>query len=70
MEKLAKAQLFIAIGTSGRVYPAAGFAEQATRAHRIEINLATSDISDAFHEHRCGPAGTVVPQLVQEWLRP
>jgi NAD-dependent deacetylase len=70
LESLAAAEIFVAIGTSGRVYPAAGFAEQAIRAHRIEVNLTDSEISDCFHERRCGMAGAVVPQLVQEWLRP
>lgn len=70
-DELAAAALFIAIGTSGKVYPAAGFVMEAARfgAHTIEFNLETSDISDAFHEHRIGPAGSLVPTWVEEALR-
>lgn len=59
---------FISIGTSGRVYPAAGLARLAWKAHRIELNLDESDVSTAFHEHRRGPATLLVPQLVDELL--
>ncbi|MGE4130693.1 MAG: Sir2 family NAD+-dependent deacetylase [Bdellovibrionales bacterium] len=65
---LAQAELFISIGTSGRVYPAAGFAIEAKSARRIEVNLEASDIASSFHEHRLGPAGTEVPKLVRELI--
>ena len=62
--------LFIAIGTSAQVYPAAGFvAEVAGRARTIEINLETSAASDNFDESRRGPAGELVPRLVADLLR-
>ena len=63
---LATADLFAAIGTSGQVYPAAGFVAEARRhgADTVEINLLASDISDQFEEHVLGPATQVVPQAV------
>lgn len=63
---LRAADLFVAIGTSGAVYPAAGFATQA-RALGIrtcECNLEPSDNAEAFDERRYGPASTAVPALV------
>jgi NAD-dependent deacetylase len=63
--------LFVAIGTSGQVYPAAGFVETvrlAGRARTIEVNLEPSAVSPRFHEHRIGPAATLVPALVDELL--
>jgi NAD-dependent deacetylase len=61
--------IFVAIGTSGKVYPAAGFVREAIRAvRRIEVNLQASDISEAFDIHKVGPASREVPQLVQELL--
>ena len=55
---LSTADVFAAIGTSGAVYPAAGFVEVAQHAdaHIVELNLAASDRSDAFAERRLGPA--------------
>jgi NAD-dependent deacetylase len=68
---LAAARVFVAIGTSGKVYPAAGFVMEAARfgARTIEFNLEPSDVSDAFSEHRIGPAGSLVPAWVDEMLR-
>lgn len=67
---LATVHLFVAIGTSGKVYPASGFVREANqrRAHCIEFNLEASDVSDAFDEQRIGPAGTRVPEWVDEVL--
>lgn len=62
---------FICIGTSGVVYPAAGFARLAAEngAQRlIEINPESTDISGHFTEHRQGPASVEVPRLVDELL--
>ena len=59
---------FISIGTSGNVYPAAGFAEQARAPRKIEINIAESEISHRFFEHRQGPATLEVRKLVDELL--
>ncbi len=67
-ETLAACEIFLAIGTSGRVYPAAGFVREACNAKRIEINLSESEISEAFHEHRMGAAGAELPKLVDELL--
>lgn len=70
-EALARCTLFLGIGTSGNVYPAAGFVSAAREAgaHAIELNLEPSQVRTAFHEHRYGPATRVVPALVDELLR-
>ena len=62
--------LFVSIGTSGAVYPAAGFVQTARYcgAHCLEINLEPSQGSVFFHESRIGRAGTKVPQWVDELL--
>ncbi len=67
---LAQADLFVAIGPSGSVYPAAGFVRQARRAgaRTIEINVAASENAHDFDERRLGPAGEVVPAWVDEVL--
>ena len=67
---LSEADIFIAIGTSGNVYPAAGFVAEARRAgaHTIEFNLEPSAVGSQFVEHRTGPAGTTVPKWVDEVL--
>ncbi len=67
---LVDCQLFISIGTSGNVYPAASFVRLARQvgARCIEVNLESSMISSAFHEHRVGPATVEVPKLVEEIL--
>jgi NAD-dependent deacetylase len=67
---LAAADLFVSIGTSGNVYPAAGFVDQARHAGArcLELNLDPSMTSARFHESRLGPAGTLVPALVEELL--
>lgn len=67
---LTTADLFAAIGTSGQVYPAAGFVAEARRhgAHTVEINLLASDVSDQFDEHILGPATQVVPAWVDRLL--
>ena len=68
---LAQADLFVSIGTSGNVYPAAGFVAEARRAgvSTIELNLEPSDGASLFDEARYGPAGTLVPAFVEELLR-
>ena len=62
--------LFAAIGTSGQVYPAAGFVQGAAYAgaRTLELNLAESEISRAFDDQRIGPASEVVPAWVAELL--
>ncbi|PID76094.1 MAG: NAD-dependent protein deacylase [Deltaproteobacteria bacterium] len=61
---LAKSDLFVAIGTSGHVYPAAGFVEFAgeTGSHTVEINLEASKVSSQFDEVVSGPAITAVEE--------
>jgi NAD-dependent deacetylase len=67
---LARADLFVSIGTSGAVYPAAGFVQQARsqRARTLELNLERSQGSDWFDETRLGPASALVREWVDEIL--
>ena len=67
---IASADLFISIGTSGAVYPAAGFVQEAKRsgARTLELNLERSAGSHYFDETRLGPASELVPQWVEEVL--
>jgi len=61
--------LFAAIGTSGHVYPAAGFVEAVgPGARTVELNLEPSRVADAFLEHRTGRATDLVPAFVEELL--
>ncbi|HET9355289.1 MAG TPA: NAD-dependent deacylase [Sphingomicrobium sp.] len=62
--------LFVSIGTSGAVYPAAGFVQTARYrgARCLEINLEPSQGSIFFDERRFGPAGVEVPTWVEEML--
>lgn len=66
------ADLFISIGTSGNVYPAAGFVELArdAGAHTVELNLERSLGASSFDEGIYGPATEVVERYVRELLRP
>ena len=65
-----KADLFVAIGTSGNVYPAAGLVQAAKMygAHTLEINLEPSAVKNQFEEKRYGKASIEVPALVEELL--
>jgi NAD-dependent deacetylase len=67
---LAEADLFVSIGTSGAVYPAAGFVQTARylRVPTLEINLEPSQGSYFFEESRIGRAGELVPAWVEEML--
>lgn len=67
---LGQADLFVSIGTSGAVYPAAGFVQEAKAAGAatLELNLEPSEGSHWFDETRHGPAGELVPEWVQEML--
>ena len=70
-EALMTCDLFIAIGTSGNVYPAAGYVQMVRcQAHTMEINLEPSNVATAFAEKRYGKAGDLVPELVKELLGP
>lgn len=68
--ELSECQIFCSIGTSGVVYPAAGFVQFANYvgAHTIELNLEASLVESAFKESRQGPATEVVPSWVDSLL--
>ena len=70
MAHLGSADLFAAIGTSGEVYPAAGFVLQARAvgARTVELNLEPSSQGAAFDEVRLGPATETVPGWVDGLL--
>lgn len=62
-QALGEANHFVAIGTSGAVYPAAGFVAEA-RAYGMrtcEINLEAADKADLFDDQRLGPASETGP---------
>ncbi|MDB5738187.1 MAG: Silent information regulator protein Sir2 [Sphingomonas bacterium] len=67
---LSAADLFVSIGTSGAVYPAAGFVQGARHAGAVtlELNLEPSAGSAYFDETRCGPASLLVPEWVKGLL--
>jgi len=67
-QALEQCELFIAIGTSGQVYPAAGFVQIAQQcgAHTVELNLEAS--GGVFHEGRYGPATQVVPAYIEQLM--
>jgi NAD-dependent deacetylase len=68
---LGKADLFVAIGTSGNVYPAAQFVQEAryAGAHTVELNLEPSQSFDDFHEAIHGKATAIVPAFVERLLQ-
>ena len=67
---IAAADLFVSAGTSGAVYPAAGFvrAARAAGARTLELNLEPSHGGMFFDEHRSGPASELVPAWVDATL--
>ncbi|WP_306045689.1 NAD-dependent deacylase [Nioella sp. MMSF_3534] len=69
-EALWQADLFVSIGTSGEVYPAAGFVQeaQAAGAETLEINLEPSRVPGLFDRVIAGPATDTVPNWVAEML--
>jgi NAD-dependent protein deacetylase/lipoamidase len=69
-DALGACDLFISIGTSGTVYPAAGFVleARAASAHTVELNLEPSDGADLFRERIEGPATEIVPAYVDRLL--
>jgi NAD-dependent deacetylase len=69
-EALRVCDLFVSIGTSGAVYPAAGFVQTACYcgARTLELNLEPSQGSVFFNESRIGKAGELVPEWVEEML--
>ena len=69
-EALSEADLFVALGTSGSVYPAAGFVAEARTAgiRTCEINLEPSDNARLFDDAHYGPASEVVPAWATDVL--
>ncbi len=69
-DALSEASTFVSIGTSGAVYPAAGFVQHARRygARTLELNLDPSEGSHFFHESRQGRASDLVPAWTREVL--
>ncbi|HZW41675.1 MAG TPA: Sir2 family NAD-dependent protein deacetylase, partial [Agromyces sp.] len=67
-QALVACDAFVAIGTSGAVYPAAGFVLIAAEygARTLELNLAESEITPLFDETRLGPASVLVTEWVDE----
>lgn len=70
-DALAQCDLFISIGTSGNVYPAAGFVQQAKHngAHTVEINLEPSIGHTEFAQTHYGKATEMVPEFVQQIIK-
>ncbi|MDF2096350.1 NAD-dependent deacylase [Aquibaculum arenosum] len=68
---LVECDLFLSIGTSGAVYPAAGFVEEVRhqgRGHTVELNMEPSEGSRLFHEAQQGRATELVPRYVERLL--
>lgn len=70
-QALDNCDIFVSIGTSGNVYPAAGFVEIANqaKAETLELNLEPSSQNSAFQKHRQGPATKLVPEWVESLLK-
>ena len=68
---LNQCDVFIAIGTSGHVYPAAGFLASAKQqgSHCIGINLDPPLNYDLFDEFHQGKAGEILPDLIAQWIQ-
>jgi len=68
--RLVEADLFVSIGTSGTVYPAAGFVAEASAAgvQTLELNLEPSEGASLFDEVQHGPATEIVPAFVDRIL--
>jgi NAD-dependent deacetylase len=70
-QELAACDLFVSIGTSGNVYPAAGFVREVRRygrARTVELNLEPSEGASLFEEAQQGPASRIVPEFVASLL--
>lgn len=69
-DRLAAASLFLSIGTSGTVYPAAGFVVEALRAgaHTVELSLDPGEGASYFAEKIYGPATQTVPAYVDRLI--
>lgn len=71
-EALSHCQLFVSIGTSGSVYPAAGFVQEAryAGARTVELNLEPSENAHEFDETLYGAASRIVPDWVDRLIGP
>lgn len=71
VEALSNTDVFVSIGTSGEVYPAASFVAEADHfgAHTVELNLEPSAGASRFSECHFGPASEVVPKWVSDTLK-
>ena len=70
-EVLGRCGVFISIGTSGNVYPAAGFVQEVSQvagARTVELNLEPSEGATLFKERHYGPATEIVPAYVRRLL--
>jgi NAD-dependent deacetylase len=68
-DALQNCDIFISVGTSGNVYPAAGFVREVPLgSKKIEINLESTTLTDIFDEHLIGPATVKVPGVVKRLL--
>ncbi|MEM7663310.1 MAG: NAD-dependent deacylase [Pseudomonadota bacterium] len=69
-EAVASVDLFISVGTSGNVYPAASFVEMAKSigARTVELNLEPSENAYVFDDAEYGPASEILPRWVDEFL--
>lgn len=69
-QALSEAHMFVSIGTSGSVYPAAGFVDfaRAEGLQTVELNLDPSENADMFDDRRYGAASRIVPEWVAEVL--
>ncbi|HEY0208499.1 Sir2 family NAD+-dependent deacetylase [Acerihabitans sp.] len=69
-DAIGKADYFLAIGTSGHVYPAAGFVHEArlSGARTVELNLEPSQVESQFEERIYGPASECVPAYVERFI--
>ncbi len=71
-DALSNCALFLSVGTSGNVYPAAGFVQQArlmAGARTVELNLEPSQGATLFQERIYGPASEIVPEFVDKLLK-
>lgn len=70
-DALENCDLFVSIGTSGNVYPAAGFVEHANAvgALTVELNLEPSRVGSVFGHKVYGPASEVIPEFVHDILK-
>lgn len=69
-QALSSADIFVAIGTSGHVYPAAGFVHEAklAGAHTVELNLEPSQVESQFDEKHYGAATKIVEKYISGLL--